>query len=104
MKVPSKKQYPDYVIVGPNKAAYSIEFVKGQQWLGKCTYEEKLIQLSSWTSNSVTFSTFIHELLHAIEFESGGSIKHKVIYRIEEGLYAFFLNNLSQFGFKRSKK
>ncbi len=37
--------------------------------------------------------TFVHECLHALEFEYNIQIRHKTVYELEEAICAFLIDN-----------
>lgn len=99
VKAPAASQYPRQILIGAAQIPYSIVFIKDKSWLGKCSLKKRTIWLNAKQPRTHLFMTFLHELLHAIEFESGMKIKHQRIYEFEDGLYNFFINNVSLFGF-----
>lgn len=101
MRAPKRSEYPKNIKVGFAQVPYKIRFVSDKKWLGKCSYNRRTIWLNSKQPDRNLFTTFLHELLHAIEFETGTRIKHKIIYRFEEGLYSFLTNNLATLRFKK---
>jgi hypothetical protein len=100
MKLLNKKDYPVSIKIGPLGVDYKIEFVNDKKWFGKCSQKKQTIWLNSKLKKPQLFMTFIHEVLHAIEFELGLKVKHKTIYGFEDGLYNFLLDNASEFKLK----
>ena len=86
---------PKVVLIGQARVKYKVVMVKDKKWAGKCSSKKRKIYLCKELnrSNEELLSTFIHELLHAIEFESHIPVKHRVIYQFEAGLLQFMLNN-----------
>jgi len=60
--------------------------------VGLCINDEKRI-LIKYTNPRYQMSTFIHEVLHAIEYELELKVSHKAIYGFEEGLLQVLLDN-----------
>jgi hypothetical protein len=103
MKAPKPSEYPKVVRIGQAEIPYKIKFVNKPRstWLGKCSYEKRTIWLNKNQTREALFMAYLHELCHAIEFESGDRIPHKIIYRFESGLYSFIKNNLVSFKHRR---
>jgi hypothetical protein len=57
----------------------------------------RTIQLKKGMSAAKTAKTFIHEVFHAIDFEWGIKIPHKLIDALEVPLYHLFTKNPSAF-------
>lgn len=51
------------------------------------------IKIDSEISDQMASQTFIHEILHAIEFTYNLEIDHKLIHQLETALYAFVVDN-----------
>lgn len=54
---------------------------------GYCEPNERIIYLSTKQSKTSVVKTFIHEAIHAVEFEYDTPIPHKITNMLEEGLY-----------------
>jgi hypothetical protein len=96
MKFPTQSQYPKVLHV--DDATYKIKFVKRipheeKRTLGLCDPDTKTIWIRISHSPRGMFRTFIHESLHAIEFEYDLKIKHKMIYSLERALEALVVDN-----------
>jgi hypothetical protein len=81
--------------------AYVPKFEDPNQ-LGECINKHnpngsRMILLKSGMSKREERHIFVHELLHAIEFEYGISIPHNVIYALQEPLAEVLLMNPSAF-------
>lgn len=82
-----KRLYPAKLRVGAT--TYRLELVPHIEEIGRnvtrgyCDPDEKLITLLEKQSDKELFSTFIHELLHAIEYEHKVKIPHKLVYAME---------------------
>lgn len=96
MKLPSQRQYPKTVNVGPE--VYKVKFVRkiegDENILGLCDPESRVISIRLRQSPEGYLKTFIHETLHAFEFEGFLEVKHKQVYALEEAIYSFLVNNL----------
>lgn len=55
---------------------------------GLCSKEDRLIEIDEKQSQYNILKTFWHEYLHAIEYEYGLKIPHKLIYALEAPLTA----------------
>jgi hypothetical protein len=55
--------------------------------MGRAYPDGRRIVLKNGMSNSNLISTFIHELLHAIEYEYSAGIPHKVVDVFEKGIF-----------------
>ena len=55
--------------------------------LGECRMDSRQILLKNGQSKTEAEKTFLHECLHAVEFESGISIPHNTVEVLEKGLY-----------------
>lgn len=91
MKLPQISKYPKKVYV--KGAVYRIKFVKGLQDLGNTDSGKNLISIRAGMSKNETFRTFIHELLHLLEFEWPVRLKHKTVYKLEEAIFALLMDN-----------
>lgn len=89
---------PQEIYIGPHKVPYRIKLVDRPRakFLGKCSYKKQTIWLNTNQTVDALMSCYIHEVLHAMEFESGGRIKHEIIYRFESELYWFIKNNFKE--------
>lgn len=95
MKLPSKRQYPRKLLI--NDQEYTVKFVrkipKDKETVGWCDPSEHEICIKTGQSVSETFATFVHETLHAIEFEYGLKIEHALVYKLEKAICDFLLVN-----------
>lgn len=96
MKLPNRKRYPKELLIGDE--TYSIKFVskvdKGScDVVGNCNPTTRRIRIKNDLSAADTFYTFIHEVLHAMEFEYEVDIKHSHIYMLEKAISDLFLQN-----------
>lgn len=92
-----KRLYPSKIKVGKStyrvKLVPHIEEINGNVTRGYCESEEKLITLLSTQNEKDLFSTFIHELLHAIEAEHKVKLKHSLVYALETPVAEALLRN-----------
>jgi hypothetical protein len=100
---PRQSDYPREILVGD--AMYRIRFVRkikegtirqgsDLEVVGLCDPSEKEILIIQGLDPLERFKAFIHELLHAIEFEHDIDIAHKLIYQLEEPIAAILIENL----------
>lgn len=61
--------------------------------LGYCTADKRLIYIKKDLSEKESMTIFLHELLHALEFEYGLKIPHKLIYSLQDPLWFVFNAN-----------
>jgi hypothetical protein len=85
-----------------NKVSYEIVWVESFEddtTVGECRFDARQIAIKTGLSKRETIKTFIHEVLHAIEFERGIKIQHKAIYQLEDAVfYLLFHNDWSKHG------
>jgi hypothetical protein len=95
MQLPQVRKYPREIRI--KDETYQVKFVrkiKGERsTLGECDPSTHVIRIKLGQSLSETFATFIHEVLHAIEFEYEIKISHKAIYQFERGIADLLLAN-----------
>lgn len=89
MKIPSKVRIT-------SKVCYEVVFVDHfidddpkSKYLtrGECRKEQKQIVIKNGMSKTETYKTLLHEILHAVEFESKHPIPHKTVYMLEKNLW-----------------
>lgn len=56
--------------------------------------ETQTIEIVYGLSRKELLETFLHEVMHAIEYEYDINIPHDVIYKMEPGLASFFAENI----------
>lgn len=91
MRVPTAKQYPKKLSYGSE--TYKVRFVKKLNNVGETDGIEKEIRIRADMSDTETLRTFIHEVLHLLEFEHPIKIKHKTVYKLEVAIFNFLLDN-----------
>jgi len=90
-KLPTQKQYPKSIHF--SLQTYEIRFVKNLKHYGDTDPEKKLIRIKAGLSPRMTLTTFVHELLHVIEFEHPLKLAHKTVYSLEAAILELLLDN-----------
>ena len=105
MKLPDMGRYPNLFFVRDqklNKHNWRLKFEKsfdnkyqspGKTLLGLCHYPDRDVEILRTRSRRQLARIFIHEFLHAIEFERGIKIPHSIIEHLEEGIFYFIVDN-----------
>jgi hypothetical protein len=91
IKLPKPSSYPKRIYFADE--CYSIKFKKKLDCYGKTCATKKAIIIKQGMSHRETLATFIHELLHLIEFEAPMKIKHKTVYKLEKAITEILLDN-----------
>lgn len=93
MRLPRKSEYPKELDI-PCKdgtiQTYEIKWArkfKDRMQMAECDPGAHEITIKLGQTPTETFRCFIHEILHAIEFEMHIDIKHSMIYKLEEALF-----------------
>ena len=68
---------------------------EGDECLGLCDPEDKTIYIKIQTDKVDMFRVFIHEVLHAIEYEREIEIPHKYIEKLDRGVSKFLIKNFN---------
>jgi hypothetical protein len=84
MKIPSKVRIKRGVYY---KIVWQEIIADDQSCMGICVKEDRTITLKLGMSNSDTAKTFIHELIHAIEFTYEEPIPHRVVETLDEAIF-----------------
>ncbi len=94
MRFPRVNQYPREVSVAGE--TYKVRFKKylGKDTCGLCDASTKTISIKTGLEPKDRFATFLHELIHAIEFEHELPIKHKLVYGLEIAIVEFLVANM----------
>ena len=90
-----KPKIPPYIKI-KNKVVYEVVWLDGfkdSEVLGECRFDSKQIALKTGISERETYKTFIHEVLHAVEFERGVKLPHKAVYQLEDALFYILFHN-----------
>ena len=90
---PAKKYWPQDLEIGEN--IWEIKFKKkivegGVECSGLCDPGDRIIYIKYPQSPEELFSTLVHEVLHAIEFEYEANIGEYKVRKFETGLIQFF--------------
>lgn len=94
MKLLTKSQYPTSLKVKDEE--YRVAFVAdiaGDNTVGQCDPGNRVIHIENGQSREEMLKTFIHETLHALEFEYDIKISHKAIYKLEIAIFNFIRDN-----------
>lgn len=82
-----------------NDSLWKIRFVRivdnDPKFMGCCNFETKEICIKVGLSREDRALTFIHEVMHALEFEYDLPIDHSLIYRLEKPIYNLFCDNFA---------
>lgn len=90
---PHKQHWPKDLMVGEN--LWEIKFKRkliegGVPCTGLCDPSDRIIYVKYPQTNEELFSTLIHEVIHAIEFEYDANIGEYKVRKFEKGLMQFF--------------
>ena len=99
MNLPVPSEYPTHIKIRDTE--YEIKFVKtvpggGRNYrkvAGLCDPGEQIIYIRENLGVYETFSTIIHEVLHAIESEWDIKMEHKLVYQLEHCLTEILVTN-----------
>lgn len=72
-----------------HNVSYEVVFVDAfddEECRGECWKEGKQIKILNGMSNTLTASTLIHEMIHALEFEFDLHIPHSLTYLLEKAI------------------
>lgn len=92
-----QKDYPKTLRIGDTD--WSIKFFRKppdgkKDTAGLCDGDTQTIYLTQGQKSETLFKIFLHELLHAIEYSYEIDIPHKLIYKLEQPLADFIIENL----------
>jgi hypothetical protein len=91
MKAPRQNKYPKKIHL--KSATYRIKFVANLESIGETDALRREIRIRKNMSDNETLRTFIHEVLHFMEFEFPVKLKHKTVYKLEKAIFAFLMDN-----------
>lgn len=95
MKLNGQRSYAATWLVGDN--LWDLKFVKtagdSDSNRGLCDPSNRTVYVLRGMDRGEIFRTFLHEILHAIEFENEIDIKHEIIEKLEDGIADFILEN-----------
>lgn len=90
-QLPKPHKYPRRIHI--KNETYRIVFTSKIKHYGDTDPVKCVIRIRSGMSARETFSTFIHELLHAVAFEGDFKLKHKTVYSLEQALFELLIDN-----------
>lgn len=94
MIFPTLNKYPKEIVI--RKAIYCVLIVdtikNNPRILGFCSRKHK-IWIKKQASRKKMYDTFMHELLHAFEFEYNIKIKHKAVYQLAKAFTKYLKDN-----------
>lgn len=88
------RDYPREIMVGED--LWAVRFVRRlpeDSQLGLCDPSEQTIYIRLGQTQEERLKTFLHELLHAIEYEYKIVMPHRLIHRLEDPLARFLIDN-----------
>lgn len=92
IKLPSQKDYPKKIYI--QAVCYRVIFKKNFAHFGETDGDRKVITIKAGLKPRAMLTTFIHELLHVIEFERPSTnLKHSQVYALEESIMELLLDN-----------
>lgn len=100
MKLPRKSDYPKEISIpckDGDTQVYKITWVKGfkdKDQLAECDPSDYVIRIKLGQTRQQLFKCFIHEILHAVEFEFPINLSHTSIYKLEEALFQLLQLNV----------
>lgn len=88
-------KYPAKIKI--KRTQYSIQIVDvcpgGPELYGECLGDNKIIFIKKGYSKRFTFEIFLHEVMHALEYEYGFRIPHDIINQLESPLRRMLFEN-----------
>ena len=90
--IPRIRDYPKEIRL--NGDVYTVKFVKMKD-AGLTDPNKFEILICKGMTRKETFKTFIHELLHVMEFTEDLPIPHKLVYKIEEAMFDLWEQNFT---------
>lgn len=90
-KLPVQSEYPKKVYI--TNEAYKVVFSKTMKDFGETDPNKRIIRIRAGMSKRETFTTFIHEMLHALHFEHDFKLKHKQVYWLEKAIFELLVDN-----------
>lgn len=92
-----QRDYPREIVVGDQ--VWEIRFVRGiagtatTVTLGLCDPSEHVIYIKQGLKPTERLATFVHEVLHAIEYEYNIEIAHKLVHLLDEPIAKLIIDN-----------
>lgn len=91
LSLPTQGMYPKQVYFADE--CYKVIFKKGLKCYGITDSGDRTITIKHGLSPRALLATFIHELLHVIEFEGPLKMSHKQVYRMELFILEILIDN-----------
>jgi hypothetical protein len=86
----SYKKIPSKIRI-KSKETYEVVWTdligENEKTLAECRYDHKQIVIKNGQSETENWKCFIHECLHAMEFEYRIPVPHKIVYLLEEAIF-----------------
>ena len=98
MRIPKQSDYPKELVIGENVWRVKFRRKMDPGLLGLCDPSTYTISIAQKQNPMQTLYTFVHEVLHAIEFENDCIIGEKAVLVFEKGITDFILENWPAFG------
>ena len=87
-----KTSYPRQLVIGDE--VWSVKFVrKLDGCYGECDPSNNEIRIRMKQSHDETLKTFIHEVVHALEFSFEFDLEHRHVYALEEAVFQLLRDN-----------
>lgn len=91
IKLPKQSRYPKKLYF--RDECYRVLFKKNFKCYGETDFEKKTITIKHGLPPRALLSTFIHEVLHALECEHSIDLKHSTVYALELGILEMLMDN-----------
>jgi hypothetical protein len=91
VRLPLQRSYPREVFIADE--CYKVRFKKNLDCYGITDSETKTITIKDGLSPRALLATYIHELLHAVEFEKPIKLPHKLVYDLESAIVEMLVDN-----------
>lgn len=91
MQIPKIEDYPIQIYL--RGSTYKIVFVNNLKDIGVTDPSARVIKIRAGMSKNETFRTFLHEILHFLEFEWPVKLTHKQVYKLEKAIFQLLLDN-----------
>ena len=91
MNFPKPKDYPKTIYI--REITWKIQFTKKIIHFGDTEPNKHVIRIKIGMSDRETFNTFVHEVLHAMDFSHKINLNHKTVYALEVAIAEFLVDN-----------
>lgn len=84
-----KFNIPNFIRIKP-KISYEVVYIdefKDGETLGECRFNPNQIVIKNKQSNTETFKTFLHEVIHAVSVENKVGLTENQTRSLEDGIY-----------------